>query len=300
MKTIRNIVLTVVLSFSFGFVAIGQVVAGSMQFSPTSLSPNQGELFEVSVIVNTNNQEIGGAGARIKYDPKSVIVDSVIVGDIFADYPQVKHDNMKGELVISGISANSSSLYSGEGVLATIRWQAVAAGKSKVTFDFTPGSTTDSNMAVTFGNGDILSQVNELSLNVNAVNQSGQSVGGFFSRITSFFNTSKSDDSAASSNQVTTNTGSNQVQGQPNNSAVVDQQSVVNETPSAPEESLTPQTDVTQQESQPETVSASEQISSAEAPALPQWVWFIAGGLATIVVVTFVYYFRLKRQLKTL
>lgn len=302
MKLIRHLAILLCLGV-WALLGLAQSIqAGSMQFSQTSLTPKQGELFEVGVVVDTKSESIGGAGARIKFDPKLVIVDSVAVGDIFADYPQVKHDNMKGELVISGISANNNSFFSGQGILATVRWQAVAAGDTKISFDFTPGSTTDSNMAVTFGNGDILSQVNELSLNIKSTDQSGQNIGGFFSRITSFFNSPNQGSSLPASKQ----TSPNNVNTQP----ISDSTEVVNSSQSSSSEGYnqpTPTSSPVAQIENPLTTEESSKLDSdlqlpvdEELVKLPQWLWFVVGVLVTAVVLSLIYYFKLRRQLKGL
>lgn len=145
----------------------------SLNFSPSAKTVEQNETFTIDVLLDTAGYDVGGAGAKINYDPAKLSVTKIVPGTIFADYPALIIDSTGGKLTISGISASLNQLYNGRGVLATIWLKTKNSGETTADFNFQPGSTTDSNIAVTFGNGDILAAVNQLRITVQASGQNG-------------------------------------------------------------------------------------------------------------------------------
>lgn len=124
------------------------------------------EEFSLKILMDTFGQTAAGAGAKLNFDPTRLAGVEVIPGSIFGDYPTTAIDNTLGRITISGIASSLDDQYTGQGVLATIKWRALRPGNAKITFDFQPNSTTDSNIAVTTGSGDILSQVNQVNVNI--------------------------------------------------------------------------------------------------------------------------------------
>ncbi len=143
----------------------------SLLFSPSELSTQTDSQFNINVLINTAGQGVSGAGAKVVFDPYYLTAISITTGDIFADYPAAIIDNKTGLITISGIASSPTDLYNSSGTFATITFRPYHPGQTKVKYNFVPGSTTDSNIAVMTGNGDILSEVNELSINI-----SGQAV----------------------------------------------------------------------------------------------------------------------------
>jgi hypothetical protein len=146
----------------FGFVVPGGIFAQepSLLFSPNHITAKTGDQFDIAVNVDTVGQKAGGVGAKILFNSTNMQVVSVTPGNIFNNYPSLAYDNLQGKIIISGVSLDISDLFSGDGLLATITFQAVSAGESKIEFIYDPGSTRDSNIAVTSGTGDILAKVN--------------------------------------------------------------------------------------------------------------------------------------------
>ena len=158
----------------FGLCLIGLLVlvppafaAGpSLLFSPSDLSTSTDTQFNVSVMINTAGQGVSGAGAKIIFDPYYLTAISISTGEIFADYPAAIINNQTGQITISGISSSPTDLYNSSGTFATITFRPYHPGQTKVKYNYVPGSTVDSNIAVMTGNGDILSEVNELTVNI--------------------------------------------------------------------------------------------------------------------------------------
>lgn len=161
-------VLGIALSVGLLLTMVPSVLAASLYFSPDNVSVANGQITPVQVMVDTSGQAVGGVGAKIQFDPNDLSISNIEAGSIFADYPVVAFDNANGTAVISGIVSDNNSLFSGQGVFAVISWQPKRQGSSRVTFQFEPNNTRDSNIAVSTGNGDILSEVHPLNFNVTA------------------------------------------------------------------------------------------------------------------------------------
>lgn len=154
----------------------------SLMFEPNKVSTSSGDSFTVDIIVDTAGQAVGGTGAKIIFDPNRLSVTSIQPGSIFADYPTASSDNALGRATLSGIVSSPKTLYTGKGVLGTITFAAKLEGNSTVRFDYFPGSTTDSNIAVTHDPGDILSEAGKLEVTIT---KSQTPFGGTSTNITS-------------------------------------------------------------------------------------------------------------------
>lgn len=137
----------------------------SLEFNPSSVNNELNAPFTVSIMVDTAGYSSGGVGTIINYDPFMISATAIQTGQIFTDYPMSSINNERGKITISGIAASADHLFSGSGEFARITFKPMQLGFSDITFSFQPGSTTDSNIAVTFGNGDILTKVNQLKIN---------------------------------------------------------------------------------------------------------------------------------------
>lgn len=144
-----------------------QGAAASLLFSPETISAQAGEQFTSQVWIDTDGAPAGGVDTKITFDPAVVEVEKIETLPIFPDYPATTFDNVAGTALISGIVNSQDQLYTGKGQFATISWKAKAAGNGNVAITFEPNSTSDSNIAVLYGNGDILQKVNTLSVTVS-------------------------------------------------------------------------------------------------------------------------------------
>ncbi len=132
-----------------------------------SLSPDKmtydfspGRTYSVGVILESVGKEIDGVDVAIRFDPKKVRVTSTSVTPtaLFERYPsnlvcnRVGDSNGKctaaGVIKFSGLSFNPQKI---SGVIGTFSFEPLTKGEANFTFDFTPGATTDSNIAVHCG-----------------------------------------------------------------------------------------------------------------------------------------------------
>jgi len=165
-KTLLVLGLFLIISGSIIVKTAGSAASPSLLFSDSSKAVGVGEIITVDIILDTAGQEVHGAGAKITFDQKNLEIVSIQPGTIFGDYPVASYDNTSGNIIVSGIASSKNNSFNDSGVFATLTFRAIKEGDSSVQFIFEPGSTRDSNIAVTYGTGDILSNVGTLSITV--------------------------------------------------------------------------------------------------------------------------------------
>jgi len=143
--------------------------SNSIALSPSSGSFKVGQTFDTNILIDTGGKTIDGVDILyLRFDPKILeVVDSdsktpgvqIKQGTLFSMYLGNTVDNSAGKISISGLVQPGSGGFMGSGVFATITFKAKAAGNAKVSFDFTPGSTRDANMAEHGTAKDILEKV---------------------------------------------------------------------------------------------------------------------------------------------
>lgn len=114
----------------------------------------------------TGGKKTVGADVLLHFDTKMLEATSstLFQGSLYSEYPLLSADQKSGVIRVSGISSAGSN-FTGEGVLATAILKATKAGKTKVTVDFTPGSTTDSNI-VGDSSADLLEEIGNLEVEI--------------------------------------------------------------------------------------------------------------------------------------
>lgn len=125
-----------------------------------------GDTVAVSVGVNSP-QLTTGVDMVAKFDPNllSAIDGDIHQGTIFPRYPLAKVDPA-GVVSISGISTPGTAGFSGKDIFAVVNFKALKSGVAKLTLDFTPGSTADSNIVGAQSGKDLLEEVGNLEVMV--------------------------------------------------------------------------------------------------------------------------------------
>ncbi|MEO8581447.1 MAG: cohesin domain-containing protein [Patescibacteria group bacterium] len=144
------------------------VEPASLLFVPETISTGVGQQFTTQVWIDTAGASVGGVGAKINFNATSLSVEKIETLPVFPDYPATTFDNETGSINISGIVRSKDELYTGKGQFATITWKTKGAGDSSIAFNYVPNSTNDSNIAVLYGNGDILQKTNSVVIQVAA------------------------------------------------------------------------------------------------------------------------------------
>lgn len=161
--------------------------AATLSLSPSSGTQAAGSTFEVKILLNTENATTSGTDAYIRFDPNVLqVVDAnsssegvqILPGSLYSQTSYNVTDNSAGKISFSGSKSGGSPGYSGSGTLATITFQALKeASATEVTFDFTSGSTTDSNVIDQSSSDDVLSSVANASYVIGAASSTGDTDG---------------------------------------------------------------------------------------------------------------------------
>lgn len=137
--------------------------AASLSLSPASGTFNRGCSYSVDVRLDTGGAPTDGADVILLFETSKINPTAVSNGNIYSDYPISAIDSSTGRISISGVSSVSSA-FTGSGTFATINFTVPSASGSatttKVSFDFTSGSTTDSNVVERGTMSDILGSAN--------------------------------------------------------------------------------------------------------------------------------------------
>src|SRR3989344_3159138 len=168
--------------------ATASVVIGggtaTFSLSPASGSYNAGDIFSVNILLNTGGSAVQGVDvAYLNYNPalleaqdddSSTVGIQITAGSLMPSTLTNVADNTAGKITFSQVTDSGAS-YTGSGTLATIRFKALSAGTANATFDFTAGSTIDTNIAS--AGEDILGSVTNGSYVISAPSSGGTSGG---------------------------------------------------------------------------------------------------------------------------
>ncbi len=127
--------------------------AAKMALSPASGNFVTNCATAVNIIINTEGQDSMAADAFLRYNPDEIeIVDQMSgvggvqlrPGSVYESYP----GNIVGNGIIRLTAFNREGYYNGRGVLGSIVFKAKPGVlSSTISFDYSPGRTTDSNVA---------------------------------------------------------------------------------------------------------------------------------------------------------
>lgn len=140
--------------------------AATLSVSPSTQTVGVGDTFTVNVRLDTQGSSIDGVDLRyLSFNPAILqVVDAsastagvqIAPGSLMPLTLLNSVDAGAGRIAFSQVVAGGTK-YSGSGTLASITFKALAAGTAAVTFSYTSGNTTDSNIAA--GGSDILNAV---------------------------------------------------------------------------------------------------------------------------------------------
>jgi hypothetical protein len=141
-----NVVAFILVLFLFlflPFASFAQTSSPHLSLSPTVKEVDAGVNFNVTVSVDTGNQQVAGVDAIVEYDSSLLEVVSVSEGTFFPAITTMT--TTLGKVEIYGI-ADAGAPKLGTGTLATITFQGKTAGTAAVDFTCQTGSTNDSNI----------------------------------------------------------------------------------------------------------------------------------------------------------
>jgi len=167
----KKLKLVLGLAIVFGWFLLNSSISLAAQprlyFKPDRVEVGVLDKFKAEIMVNTGSYSVAGVGVIINYDRNRIRVLSLVPGMIFGDYPLVSIDNVNGRIRVSGVVSSVNDLFLGQGVLAEVEIEVKGLGETRLEFEFEPGNTQDSNIAVMHGSGDVLAEVGSLTIVVD-------------------------------------------------------------------------------------------------------------------------------------
>jgi len=140
-----------------------------------ALSPASGTFvvntpFDVGVYLNTNGAKVDGVDIKLNYEPAKIEAQQITPDtSIFPDFPTKTINATTGKITISATAAVGSPYSNTTATkMVTLRLKPLIAGATTVTFDFTAGATTDSNVVENTTNLDILTAVTNANYTLSA------------------------------------------------------------------------------------------------------------------------------------
>jgi len=130
--------------------------SATLNLSPAYGTYTVGNTFDININLNTGGGRTVGTDIIIKYDAAKLKLVDIVNGTIYTQYVGKEINNSLGTATISGISSDVASAFTGSGTLATLKFQGLTATTATVSFDFTAGGSTDSNVADFDTKADIL------------------------------------------------------------------------------------------------------------------------------------------------
>lgn len=143
----------------------GLTTKAAEQNASLSLSPAEGDFtlnststYPVGIVVDSAGKAIDGTDVIINFDPTKVQVVSSAVSPttIFQEFPINTIDNTRGQIRFSALTFNARPA---TGIIGTFQFKPVVKGEVNFSFAFTPGATTDSNIAEHGTAKDVLGKV---------------------------------------------------------------------------------------------------------------------------------------------
>ncbi|MEQ1499820.1 MAG: dockerin type I domain-containing protein [Parcubacteria group bacterium] len=171
----KNLLFFVFLVIFFAS-SVNIVNSATLVLSPSSTSVSVNSTFTVNILLDTTGQPTYGVDInRLRFNPAILqVVDAdvatagvqVTLGSLMSVATLNSADNTGGSIQLSQL-ATPGNTFTGSGTFATITFRAISAGTSNVTFDFTSGNGTDTNVA---GLGsDLLTSAPSASYTVSAL-----------------------------------------------------------------------------------------------------------------------------------
>lgn len=128
-------IFTIAMFLLFIFPLCSQAEGASFYFSPNSGTFYVGSTFDVSIFVNTGDNNINAVGVDLKFDPRKIQVANPTTGRSFISVwvAQPTYSNTGGTASFQG-GVPSPGVNTSSGLISTITFRAVAPGETTVSF----------------------------------------------------------------------------------------------------------------------------------------------------------------------
>lgn len=119
------------------------VWAGLLKFDKTTVTPNNGDTFQIGVVVDAGSDQITSTDAYISYDATLLQAQSVAGGSFF---PTVSNNITSGKVYVAGLVDDPATYKTASGTLATITFKALKSGSGTLGFDCQSGVSGSSKI----------------------------------------------------------------------------------------------------------------------------------------------------------
>ncbi len=132
----------------------------SLSLSPATggYAYTPGQSYPLGIVVDSAGKNVDGVDVIVTFDPKKVRVEGpkLTTTNMFEEFPVNRIDNANGKIQLSALTFTPKPM---TGILGTFSITPLVKGDISLAFSFTPGSTTDSNIAENKTAKDILGKV---------------------------------------------------------------------------------------------------------------------------------------------
>jgi len=128
------LIFTILMLF-FVIVPLVKAEGASLYFSPTAGTFFVGSTFDVSIFLNTNDNNVNAVEVHLKFDPKKLQITSPVAGKSFISVwiSQPTYSNTEGRASFQG-GAPSPGINTSSGLISTITFRAIAPGETSISF----------------------------------------------------------------------------------------------------------------------------------------------------------------------
>ncbi|MDP3991264.1 MAG: cohesin domain-containing protein [Candidatus Nealsonbacteria bacterium] len=156
--------ISAILIFSFALILPIKAEGASLYLSPNSGSFFVGSTFNVSIFINTGDENINAVKADLKFDPQKLQIASPTAGKslISVWVAQPTYSNTEGRVSFQG-GVPSPGINTSSGLISTITFRAAAPGKAVISLLDSSQALLDdgkgTNILSSLGNGEYVIQV---------------------------------------------------------------------------------------------------------------------------------------------
>ncbi len=156
----------VLLVFTLFIPKISKVWASSLSLNPAVGNIESGKDLIVDVLVSGQDELVDGVDVELSYDTNFLKVKNIKNGPFFSNYPIKKDDN--GQVRISALAPKDGAKLFGDIVIASVAFEILDSGNTKVDIVYQQGKTSESNVAKHATAEDLLKNVKGGSYSVVA------------------------------------------------------------------------------------------------------------------------------------
>jgi len=173
MRAISNNIRYIIVVVMAAILLLGlrsSVWAATLSLTPNTASAVVSGVFSVEILLDAQGATIDGADiVYLHYDPSLLEIQDddasasgiqIAAGTLMPNTVTNSVDAATGRIAFSQVT-NTDESFTGSGTLATVRFKILASGTANLNFNFTPGDTSDTNVA--YDAVDLLTSVGNAS-----------------------------------------------------------------------------------------------------------------------------------------